>query len=77
MVDPAQNDLPTRGPMDSTESDSRYRVRVRRGTRIKLEPHSDSPDPNDERGRPEVAGKPTTAMGGGFVLRRGRIEPWT
>ena len=34
--------------MDSTESDSRYRVRVRRGTRIKLEPHPDSPDPNDE-----------------------------
>ena len=33
--------------MDGTERDSRYRVAVRRGPRISLDPHRKSPDPND------------------------------
>ena len=33
--------------MDGTERDSRYRVAVRRGPRISLDPHRKSPDPKD------------------------------
>ena len=35
------------GCMDGTEHDSRYRVAVRRGPRISLNPHRKSPDPDD------------------------------
>ncbi len=36
------------GSMDSVKRSSHYRVKVRRGPRISLEPHRDSPDPNDK-----------------------------
>ena len=48
MVDPAQVGVTKTVPMASAESDSRYGVRFRRGPRIRLEPHPDSPDPNDK-----------------------------
>lgn len=47
MADPAQIDRTNTVPKSSANGDSRYRVRVRRGERIRLEPHPDSPDPND------------------------------
>ena len=34
-------------PLDSAGEQSRYRVKVRRGTRISLDPHPSSPDPTD------------------------------
>ena len=47
MADPAQIDRTNTVPKSSANGGSRYRVRVRRGERIRLEPHPDSPDPND------------------------------
>ena len=38
------------GPMDAAQRSSRYRVPVRRGPRINLNPHRSSPDPNDKIG---------------------------
>ena len=34
-------------PLNSARGQSRYGVKVRRGTRIALEPHPSSPDPTD------------------------------
>ena len=47
MVDSAQIDVTKTVPMASAKSDSRYRVKARRGARIRLQPHPGSPDPND------------------------------
>ena len=47
MIDPAQMDATETAPNASSESESRYRAKVRRGARIKLDPHPDSPAPND------------------------------
>ena len=47
MIDTAQMDASETTTNASAESDSRYRVKVRRGARIKLDPHPDSPDPRD------------------------------
>ena len=44
---------------DEANSNSRYRVAVRRGARIGLNPHRTSPDPNDNnRGRAWLKSKP-------------------
>ena len=47
IVDAAQDPASASGHMDTVRRNSRYRVQVRRGPRISLEPHPSSPDPND------------------------------
>ena len=47
MVGHSKEDEALGVPSDSAGGQSRYSVKVRRGTRIELDPHPNSPDPTD------------------------------
>ena len=59
MVDRSKVDEALGVPLDSAGGQSRYRVKIRRGTRVALDPHASSPDPTDRASVHEwLSGRP-------------------